>query len=63
MKIYVAAFPEAPTMSAAAAKRLKEHQVKKKEEPSALTSDMPVSKTTWSKRLQCMKYSVSMLTY
>ena len=34
MKIYVAAFPEAPTMSAAAAKRLKEHQVKKKEEPS-----------------------------
>ncbi|MGY7705752.1 AAA family ATPase [Klebsiella pneumoniae] len=36
MKIYVAAFPEAPTMSAAAAKRLKEHQAKKKEEPAAV---------------------------
>lgn len=36
MKIYVAAFPEAPTMFAAAAKRLKEHQAKKKEEPAAV---------------------------
>jgi cobaltochelatase CobS len=63
MKIYVAAFPEAPTMSAAAIKRLKEHQAKKKKNRLQFTLGMPASKTTWSKRSQCMKYSVSMLTY
>ncbi|MBD0905739.1 AAA domain-containing protein [Klebsiella grimontii] len=34
VKIYSAEFPDAPTMSAAAAQRLKEHQEKKKTEPA-----------------------------